>query len=462
MPNVDTVGTVAAPLEEVREKLRTASFNAVREVLPDAAIVAACQQAGYAYRERLVSPCVVVLHMVLAAIWPEDSFAASWQLLWENMVAHLPGACGHEPGSGTVAKARNRVPLAVWQGIGEYVARRAAALGAALNTWRRHRLVLVDGTCVSMSADAALFTAFGTNTSGGRKGRYPLARLVTLVLVNTKTVLAYALGRYDDSEMALARSVLPQLQPGDLLIGDRFFAAAHLYALYLAHGLHFLTRMHHRLNPERLRRMWTYTRDDFIVALPLGKQYRKRFPALPALVQVRLIRATVATREGREVLWLVTSLLSAQDYPAAEIAALYARRWRIEELFREFKINLSADVLRSKTPEGIGKEVAARVTALNVVRLIMLEAALQEGVDPLRISFVHTVRTILAFSPALASAPFFSLPALYRTMLRQIGSHLVPARPARQEPRMIRRERIHYPTLKTTRAQWRAAHGTAA
>lgn len=462
MSNVDTVGTATARLEEIREKLRTVSFNAVRKVLPDGAIVAACQRAGYTYRERLISPCVVVLHMVLAAIWPEESFAASWQLLWENMVAHLPGACGHEPGSGTVAKARHRVPLAVWHGVWEYVARQAAALGAALNTWRGHRLVLLDGTCVSMSAEETLFAVFGTNSSGGQKGRYPLARLVTLALANTKTVLAYALGRYDDSEIALARFLLPGLQPGDLLIADRFFAAAHLYGLYLSHGLQFLTRMHHRLKPERLRRVCTYTRNDFVVKLPLGKPYRRRFPELPAVVQVRLILALVLTRDGWETIWLATSLLSARDYPAAEIVALYARRWRIEELFRDFKINLSADVLRSKTPDGIRKEVAARVTALNVVRLMMLEAAIQEGVDPLRISFVHAVRTIVAFSPALATAPFFSLPALYRTMLRRIGSHLVPARPGRQEPRMIRRERKHYPTLKTTRVQWRAAHGIAA
>jgi hypothetical protein len=412
--------------------------------------------------------------MVLAAVWPEESFAASWQLLWENLVAHLPGACGPGPGSGSVAKARHRVPLAVWQGVCEGVAQRASALSAALNTWRGHRLVLLDGTCVSMGAEAALFTAFGTNTSGARQGRYPLARLVTARengdrhhFVRLKWYLsplsrAYALGRYDDGELALSRSLLRQLPPGALLIADRLFAAAHLYALYLSHGLQFLTRMHSCLKPERLRRVCTYTRADFVVELPLGSKYRQRFPELPALVQVRLIQVTAPTREGREVLWLATSLLSAQDYPAAEIAALYARRWRMEELFRDFKINLSADVLRSKTPDGIRKEIAARVTALNVVRLIMLEAALQEGVDPLRIGFAHAIRTILAFSPLLAIAPLASLPRLYRSMLRRIAGHLVRARPGRQEPRMIRRERIHYPTLKTTRAQWRLAHGSAA
>ena len=44
-----------------------------------------------------------------------------------------------------------------------------------------------------------------------------------------------------------------------------------------------------------------------------------------------------------------------------KIVALYARRWRIETLFRELKINLSVDVLRSQRPDGIRKEIIARL-----------------------------------------------------------------------------------------------------
>ncbi|MBN2377415.1 MAG: hypothetical protein JXD22_13520 [Sedimentisphaerales bacterium] len=51
----------------------------------------------------------------------------------------------------------------------------------------------------------------------------------------------------------------------------------------------------------------------------------------------------------------------------------------METLFKEVKINLSADVLRSKLAENIYKEIAARFIALNVVRMIALEAAVQEG-----------------------------------------------------------------------------------
>ena len=118
-------------------------------------------------------------------------------------------------------------------------------------------------------------------------------------------------------------------------------------------------------------------------------------------------------------------------------------------------MELSADVLRSKTPEGIEKELAARVLALNTIRTLMLQAAVQEGVEALRISFVETLRTVLSFAPAFAVRALERLPELHRRMLAESARKTVPERPGRQEPRMIRRETKHYPTLRTTRLQWR-------
>ena len=96
--------------------------------------------------------------------------------------------------------------------------------------------------------------------------------------------------------------------------------------------------------------------------------------------------------------------------------------------------------------------------ALNIVRIIMLQAAGADGVDPLRISFVHALRATLTFAYALGVEPMWKLPLIYQAMLKEIASHLVTERPGRNEPRMVRREPKHYPTLKTTRKEWRLQH----
>lgn len=444
--------------EKISGKLEQITFNSVRKVLPDSAIVQACKAVDYNYRERKITPIVTVLHMIMAAIWPEDSFNASWQVLWANLVSRFADFNGQSPSRGKVSQARARLPIGLWRFLFKWTCREAQQLSQTFDKWKGHRVVLLDGTCVSMSDNPELFKEFGKPTGYHGKCRYPLARLVTLCIANTMIVLDYAMGRYNQDENTLAQPLLKNLQKSDLLLADRHFAAAHFYWYYKSIGLEFLTKAHQRLKISRIRRITSYSQDDFLGWLKINENYRRKNPKLPAKIMVRFIKTTVRSRGERKVVWLVTSLLDNGLYPAGEIVALYGKRWRIETLFREVKINLSADVLRSLSPGGIHKEIAARLIAVNVVRMIMLEAAIDNDVDPIRISFVYAVRAILMFAPALATEPIWKLPQIYKAMLAEIAAHLVPKRLGRNEPRAVTRERKHYPKLKTTREVWRKSY----
>ena len=451
----NNIGTSRKNSETISDHLEQVTLNAVRNVMPDRLIEQSCDAIGYRFRRRKITPVVSVLHMVMAALWPEDSFNACWQVLWDHFISWFPDLKGHCPSRGRVTEARNRLPLALWQRLFEKLSRHAQTLSKDHDTWKGHRVVLTDGTCVSMNHTPALRQAFGVNTGYHGPGRYPLARLVTLCLAGTRTIIDYALGGYRTDETALVFPILKSLRNGDLLLADRHFAAAHFYVYYQSLGLEFLTRAHQRLKISRIKRHRHYSATDFIGRLNVSKPYRRRDPSLPARLDVRFIKTRLRIRGRQESVWFVTSLLDAALYPACDIIALYAQRWRIETLFREVKVTLSTDVLRSQSPDGIRKEILARLVALNVVRSIILEASAVTGANPLRISFVHTVRAILSFSPALARAPVFMLPQIYQAMLTEIVSHVVPLRPGRREPRALCRDRKHYPTLKTTRAQWR-------
>jgi hypothetical protein len=449
------IGKDASGSSNVSFQLQQVTFNSVRKVLPDSAIEQACRDVRHAYRARALTPIVTMLHMILAAIWPEESFEASSHLLWDNAVAAFPDLQGERPSSGSFSKARARLPLELWQRVWDFLAAKVQVLSEPFDSWRGHRVVLVDGTCVSMPDEPELHAHFGTSTGRGGKRHYPLARLVTLALANTLMVLTYAVGRYKQSEKELLLPLLGSLRKGDLLLGDRLFAGANLYAQYQAAGLDFLTRSHQRLIVSRLRPLEGYSPTDFVTDLRLSDAYRRKDPTLPASVRVRLIQAVLRIRGQREVVWFITSLLDPAAYPAKEIMELYARRWRIETLLEQFKVRLSADVLRSKTPDGVLKELAARMTAMNVVRAILLEAAATHGQDPMTLSFVHALRAILAFAPVLATAPPWKLPILYEAMLCEIAACRIRHRPGRLEPRAVRRERKHYPRLRTTRENWR-------
>jgi hypothetical protein len=456
--SIKNIDPVAKNHEKISDKLEQVTFNSVRKVLPDSAIVQACKAADYKYRERKITPIVTVLHMIMAAIWPEESFNASWQVLWANLVSRFACLSGESPSRGNVSQARARLPVKLWRFLFEWTAQKAQELSEQFDKWNGHRVVLLDGTCVSMSDKIELFEEFGTNNGYHGKGKYPLARLVTLCIANTMAVLDYALGRYEQDENSLARPLLKKLGKGDLLLADRHFAAAHFYWYYKSIGLEFLTRAHQCLKISRIKRIESYSGNDFLGWLKINENYRRKDSDLPGKVLVRFIKAVMRVRGQRKTVWFTTSLLDNKKYPADEIVELYARRWRIETLFKQVKVNFSADVLRSQTPTGIRKEIAARLAAVNIVRTIMLEAAFEQDVEPARISFVHAVRAIISFSPALAIEAFWRLPQIYKAMLVEIAAHLTDERPDRIEPRVVRRERQHYPSLKITRAQWRTKY----
>jgi len=455
MSNRRNIGEGGAGVEGLGEKLQRYSLNTIREALPDAVIEGQCKQAGMKFRRRSIPPVVAVLHMIMTALWPEGSFAAGWHLQW-CFAKSLWGTGGEKsPSMGSVAKARARIPLDAWEGIFAWLCRQACRMSKPVENWRGHRLIIADGTTVTTADRAELFEAFGRG--GGRSGKYkyPLVRIVVVGLANTMTLLGCRIGGYRQGEWGLLSGLLGILEAGDLLIADRAFAGANHYAAYMGRAIGFVTRLHQAVRVEKLEVLWKAGSRGFVTRLEINRVYRRRDKELPKWVMVRLIRVRLQVRGAWKETFLVTSLLDEEAYPEKEIAELYSRRWRVETLLREVKVTLGADVLRSMTVEGVKKEILARLSAATIVRTLMVEAAIWKGEDPLALSFSFAVRAVVSYAPAFASLPVWALGEKYEEMLEEMAGHKTPWRPGRNEPRAVRMERKHYPTLRTTRALWR-------
>ena len=76
MPSKSIV-KVPAKTSSFSTALESITLNSIRRVLPDTTIHDACHLFNYNYRNRFITPVVTVLHMVIAAIWPEESFNAA-------------------------------------------------------------------------------------------------------------------------------------------------------------------------------------------------------------------------------------------------------------------------------------------------------------------------------------------------------------------------------------------------
>jgi hypothetical protein len=342
-------------------------------MLPDRAILEACQACGHAFRRRQYDPIVTVLHYLAQALQREVSFAATWHDLWTPAAADVPAVAFAFPDPSGLTHARARLPVGVLQAL---AARAIRQTQEAASRWRGFRLLALDGTTVSMPRATVLFEYFGAHRARTTAVRYPLARFCTLLAVGASTIVDYRFGPFTTTEAAMAKAMLSSVGPGDLMLADRYFAGSPMLARLLARGAEFLVRKNARLLVGCLPVVRRLGRDDFITDLPMNKPARRQDPTLPETVRVRVFRATWTTPAGKVLSeWFVTSLLDAKRFKRRTLAKLYHERWRIETSYLEFKQTFHADVLRSKTVANVEKEFAAHVLAYQLVRGLIVAAA---------------------------------------------------------------------------------------
>jgi hypothetical protein len=113
------------------------------------------------------------------------------------------------------------------------------------------------------------------------------------------------------------------------------------------------------------------------------------------------------------------------------------------------------DVLRTKTPEMVRKEVAMHLLGYNLIRGIMAEAVRGEKVAPRRLSFAGALHTVRSFEEGHLYDPVrigADLPRLLELIAKKTK---VGGRPDRYEPRAVKRRPKPHPLLRMTREEAR-------
>jgi hypothetical protein len=297
-----------------------------------------------------------------------------------------------------------------------------------------------------------------------------VAHLLTLFHATTGMLQKVIVSPLRTHDLRHASQMHPELTPGDVLVGDRGFCSfAHLAQLVAA-GFHGVMRIHQRMIVDfRIGRMhippsslfpklkgakglprsrWVkwLGRCDHIVEWYKPQQQPKwldqeAYATLPTSLLVRELRFRI-TRPGFRVheVTLVTTLLDPRLYPAEELAQLYFDRWRVEVNLRHLKQTMCLDVLRCRTEAGVRKEICMLALVYNLVRLVMLQAARQQEVEPDRISFIDALRWLTTTKSGE------DVPLLIVNKCRN-----------RVEPRVRKRRPKEFPLMKRPRAELRQA-----
>ena len=416
-----------------------------------------CAELGYTWRERVLTP-VVTIHAFLLQV-----------LHGNTACTHVPHLMGGSFTGEAYCQARQRLPLALFQRLLAKVVEALASCRDQAERWCGHRVWLLDGSGCSMPDTPELQATFG-QPGGQRPGcGFPVAHLLALFHAGTGLLQQVIVSPLRTHDMAHAAQMHPELSPGDVLVADRGFCSfAHLAQLAQA-GLFGVFRLHQKTivsfrkgrlhKPPRPRGLmkkakglprsrWVRWLGHLDQLVEYYKPDRRpdwidadAYARLPASLLVRELRFTLTIPGFRtKEVTLVTTLLDPERYPAAELAQLYFDRWRVELNLRHLKQTLHLDVLRSKSRDGVLKEICMIALVYNLVRVVMLAAARRQQVDPDRISFVDALRWLNHARPGQP--------------LRRL---IVHKRRHRAEPRVRKRRPKEYALMKRPRAELRKA-----
>lgn len=451
-------GWVSHQVRLERNKLLKAGGLPFCELLPASYVERVLRDEHVQQRECVYSPLVTLWTFLSQTLCADHSCRQAVARLRAFLTADGQRPCGAE--TGPYCKARQRLPEQV-------CARLARDMGEALHQRVSDRgllngrpVKLVDGSTVSMPDTAANQAEYPQSRSQQPGLGFPIARVVALLSLASGAVLDLAMGRYagkNTGETALFRQLWRSLFPGDVVVGDRYFASYWDLTLLAMCGVDSVYRQHQlRLSKRlRVRRLGS---GDWLLRLPKPQRPswmdHDSYRNIPRELLVREVSFRVRVRGWRvRQLTLVTTLCDAEVVSLPELARVYHARWQAEVDLRSIKITMQMDVLRCKTPDMVRKEVWMHLLAYNLIRTVMAEAAERALMQPRAVSFKGALQTLTAYRALVECAPPQTLPALYESLLSAIASHQVGNRPHRYETRAIKRRPKEHDRLTIPRQE---------
>jgi len=391
-------------------QVRVADYLSVgllsRLVPPSLVDAALTEHSRHSKRHRDLPAHAVAYYVMALSLYRDVNTEEVLRVVTEGMDYLGDTSIRRETGKSAISAARTRLGAEVMQTLARQTLTPLAQPQSACTFYCGLRIVAIDGTTLEVADEAKNRKAFGVPGTGQGQTGYPQIRCVGLLENGTHALFGVELGGYKDSEVSLAHQVVQNLEPDMLCLADRGFSGYPLWQAARQTGAQLLWRI---TKNRKLPVLERFGDGSYLSQISPAPATLKKMPDQTApAITVRVIDYRLpGVTDAEPVYRLITTLLDAQRYPAAELATLYHDRWSIETAFAEIKTTLKgADiVLRSKTPELVRQEFWGLLLAHHVVRKLMLEAALSRQRTPDTLSFKHSLSLIRRKLPASGAIP---------------------------------------------------------
>jgi len=326
--------------------------------------------------------------------------------------------------------------------------------------WHGHRVVTGDGTTVTMADTPENQSEYPQQRAQAPGCGFPIARMVVLFALSSGVVLEMTLGKYRGKltgEISLFRQIETCLEKDDVFLADRAYAGWFDMARGMMRGVHVVVRKHHTRKSD-FRTGTRLGKDDHLIEIlrPDRRPWMsdEEFQSYPKRLVIREVRIRVETKgfRTREII-VHTSLLDSETYDHDAIASLFRRRWQAELNLRSLKTVMQMDHLRCKKPHRIRNEIRAHMLGYNLIRQVMVEAAVEAKVEPWQISFKATLTSLIDMLPVLGLISEGD--TLCDLLYHCCAQHVVGNRPDRYEPRVRKRRPKNYKLMQKPRRQYK-------
>jgi hypothetical protein len=158
-----------------------------------------------------------------------------------------------------------------------------------------------------------------------------------------------------------------------------------------------------------------------------------------------------------EPCYLVTALTDPKRYPKAKLAELYRLRWQSAEVnLRHLKTTIAMEMIAAKTPAMVTKSIWVHLLTYNLLRMLMWYAVADSEVGALRVSLKGSRQQFNYFRPEFLHLSPSQQQRGYQALLSAVRRLIIPFRPNRSEPRVVKRRPKPFPRMQEPRSVLKA------
>jgi IS4 transposase len=181
-------------------------------------------------------------------------------------------------------------------------------------------------------------------------------------------------------ERACMLPILERAKPGELWIADRNFSTKTILSGWYRHGSAFIVREHGRTpNPTACTELLSCGRIDTGVVSEQPVSIHTGQDEVLSLRRIEL-QLDKPTDDGDTIIRLLTNL-PGSTFSAEDIASLYRRRWRIENMFQRLEAALNSEITALGHPRAALLAFGVAVLAYNVLALIERAITIRHQLD---------------------------------------------------------------------------------